>query len=112
MVATVDDAALVVQILRWGTEMGIEDALRAIFAPDFDPDAATTDNPSVGKVLYFGEAVATLVKHDLLDRALLVDLLWVEGIWRQVAPHARFAREESGEPRLYENFEALVATPG
>lgn len=88
--------------------MGVEDAFRAIFAEQFDPEKTATDDPAVGKVLYFGETVATLVKHNLLDRDLISDLLWFEGIWAQVAPHARHARERAGEPRLYENFEALV----
>jgi hypothetical protein len=49
-----------------------------------------------------------MVKHGLLDRGLVVDFLWVEGIWARVEPHARQAREHANEPRLYENFEALV----
>jgi hypothetical protein len=63
----------------------------------------------VAKVLYFCETAATLVKHGLLDRELLLDLLWFEGIWTKVGPHARYARERDNEPRLYENLEALVA---
>jgi hypothetical protein len=61
-------------------------------------------------VLSFGEVAATFVKNDLLDRALLLDTLWMEGLWKRVAPSARAARERDGEPRLYENFEALVAS--
>jgi hypothetical protein len=109
MTATHDDAMLMVQLLRWGTEMGFNDALRVILDDAFDPETAPIDHPSVGTVLYFGEAVATMVKHGLLDRAFLTDLLWVEGIWRRVAPHALKARERAGEPRLFENFEALVS---
>lgn len=106
--ATHEDAMLMVQLLRWGTEMGLEEALRTIFSEDFDPETEAVDSPVVGKVLTFGEALATMVKHGLLDRGLLIDLLWVEGIWARVAPHARRARERANEPRLYENFEALV----
>jgi hypothetical protein len=106
--ATHEDAMLMVELLRWGTEMGLEDALRTIFSEDFDPEGEPMESPVVGKVLTFGEALATMVKHGLLDRGLLVDLLWVEGIWARVEPHARRARERGNEPRLYENFEALV----
>jgi hypothetical protein len=106
--ATHEDAMLMMQFLRWGSEMGLEDSLRAIFSEDFDPEADAMENPVVGRVLTFGEALATMVKHGLLDRALVVDLLWVEGIWSRVEPHALRVRERSGEPRLYENFEALV----
>jgi hypothetical protein len=115
--ATREDAELVVQLLRWGTEMGFDDALRKLFSPDFDPETAPMDNPDVAKVLSFGETVGTLVKHELLDAELVWDLLWIEGIWSKVRRHAVAAREEENEPRLYENFEALVTksaqlTPG
>jgi len=106
--ATHQDAMLMMQFLRWGTEMGLDDALRAIFSEDFDPEKEVMESPVVATVLTFGEAVATMVKHGLLDRGLLVDLLWVEGIWARVEPHARRARDQENEPRLYENFEALV----
>jgi hypothetical protein len=66
------------------------------------------ESPAVGKILTFGEAMATMVKHGLLNRGLVVDLLWVEGIWARIEPHAREARTRDNEPRLYENFEALV----
>jgi hypothetical protein len=106
--ATHEDAMLMMQFLRWGSEMGLEDALRTIFSDEFDPETEAMNSPVVGKVLTFGEALATMVKHGLLDRALVVDLLWVEGIWSRVEPHALRSREHSGEPRLFENFEALV----
>ncbi len=109
MPATHEDAQVVLQLMRWGTEMGLEDALRVIFDEGFDAQAAGEDNPAVGKVLLFGETAATLVKHDVLDKDLFIDLLWVEGIWARVEAHALAARDRASEPRLYENFEALVS---
>jgi hypothetical protein len=108
--ATREDAHLVVQLMRWGTEMGLEDALRLLFSEDFDTTSAEAE-PAVAKTLFFGETVATLVKHDLLDGDLVRDLLWVEGIWERVAEHARAVRAKEDEPRLYENLEALVGVP-
>jgi hypothetical protein len=108
MVATYEDAALVVQIVRWGTEMGLDDAAHAIFADGFDPEAASTDHAAVRKMLTFGETVGTLVKHGVLNRDLVQDLWWVDGSWGRVGPAARRERERLGEPRLYENFEALA----
>jgi hypothetical protein len=32
----------------------------------------------------------------------------VRGMWSKVAPAALRAREATGEPRLYENFESLA----
>ena len=40
MPATKDDANLVMQIVRWGNEMGLTDAVVALLADEFDPEAA------------------------------------------------------------------------
>ena len=106
---TRDDALLLVQLARWGTELGVHDAIAAILADDFDPDSADMGHDeSVRTLLAFGESIATLTKHDLLSAELIADWLWLEGIWARVGPAALRQREKFGEPRLYENFEALV----
>ncbi len=108
MPATYDDANLVMQIVRWGTELGLPDALPAVLSDEFDPDTASGDDPSVQKVLGFGEVVGTFVKQGVLDRDLVMDMWWIEGFWSRVAPVARTQREHFGEPRLWENFEKLA----
>jgi hypothetical protein len=80
-----------------------------IFGPDFDPAAEEAmTNASVRMILTFGESIATLTKHDLLSEELVKDWIWVEGLWARVGPAALRQREAMGEPRLYENFEALA----
>jgi hypothetical protein len=108
MTANHEDAALVMQILRWGAEIGLDEATHEIFAEGFDPEAASADDKAVRTILAFGETVATLVKHKTLDKDLVEDLWWVDGAWARVGPTAKKARERLGEPRLYENFEALA----
>jgi hypothetical protein len=110
MVATYDDAGLIVQLMRWGTEMGLQESLAVLFSDSFDAEDGSKDNPEVRKVLFFGETVGTLVKHDVLDGDLLRDLLWIPGIWAQVDAFALHAREQSGVAALYENFEALASS--
>ena len=46
--------------------------------------------------------------YDLLDRDLVYDWIWVTGAWDRVGPAALRAREQSGAPELFENFEALA----
>src|SRR5579863_2463682 len=104
-----EDALIVIQLSRWGTELGIEGALREIFADGFDASDGSKDNESVAKVLAFGETIGSLVKHNVLDWNLLSDLFWIEGMWRQVAATAKYRRDQTGEARLYEHFEALAA---
>jgi hypothetical protein len=108
---TAEDARLMIQLARWGTTLGIEEVLPSLFDESFDPDTADAmgDRP-VRTMLIFGESVATLVKHGLLSEELVHDWLWIEGIWSRVGPAAIRQRERLGEPRLYENFEALAAT--
>ena len=47
MPATYDDANLVMQIVRWGTEMGLTEAVLSVLADDFDPETARPDDPAV-----------------------------------------------------------------
>jgi hypothetical protein len=107
MTTTRDDGMLMIQIMRWGTEMGLDDALSSIFSEEFDPKGGM-DNPSVRTALAFGETVGALVKHGHLDRDLARDIIWFDGIWARVGHHALAARAQEDEPSLYEHFEAMV----
>jgi hypothetical protein len=108
MPATHDDANLVMQIVRWGTEMGLSDAVMAVLADEFDPETASSDDSFVQKVLDFGEVVGTFVKQGVLDSGLVADMWWMEGLWSRVGPAAERQRAHLGEPRLWENFERLA----
>jgi hypothetical protein len=103
---------LMVQLAQWGTQIGLGDALPEVLGEDFDPDSADIGDPAVRTILQFGESVATLTKHDLLSAELVNDWLWVGGLWDRVGPAALRSREKLGEPRLYENFEALARGVG
>jgi hypothetical protein len=106
--ATRDDANLLVQLAQWGAMINLGEALGAVFSDDFDPETAESHDPPVQTLLAYGETVATLVKNDLLDQGLVLDWLWVQGMWDRVGPAARRARERMGADALYENFEALA----
>jgi hypothetical protein len=108
MPATYEDANLVMQIVRWGTEMGLTDAVLVVLADEFDPETASADDPAVLKVLNFGEVVGTFVNQGVLDRGLVLDMWWMAGLWSRVGPAAGRQREHLGEPRLSENFEKLA----
>lgn len=104
-----EDAALLVQLAQWGTNLGIQEAMRTVFADEFDPETATDQDDAVSRLLTFGETIATLTKNDLLDTALVLDWLWIAGLWAQVGPAALKARAKLGVPQMYENLEALAA---
>jgi hypothetical protein len=100
-----------IQLAQWGTSLGLERLMPQLFAEGFDAEAADAmDDDAVRIVLMLGESIGTLTKHDLLSAELVHDWLWIEGLWARVGPAALRAREKFGEPRLYENFEALAKT--
>ena len=108
MPATYDDANLVVQLLRWGADMDLGDAIGQILSDEFNAETADANEPPSRTILHFAETLATFVKQGVLDRGLVEDLLWIDGMWARVGPAALRHREKLGEPRLYENFEALT----
>ena len=82
MAADKADAALLVQLAQWGTMMGLDAAVTAVFDDGFDSETASTeDNVHVRTVLQFGETLGTLTKHGVLDTELVTDWLWVAGLW-------------------------------
>ncbi len=107
---TREDAQLMIQIAQWGTALGIEEAMPGVFADSFDPQTADAMTDSaVRKLLNYCESIGALTKHGLLNRQLIDDWLWIEGLWARLGPAALKLRAQLGEPRLYENFEALAA---
>ena len=106
-----EDAKLLVSLAQWGTALGLDEAVSALWRNDFDPEAGSVSDRHVRCVLQFGETIGTLVKNELLNRDLVLDWLWVAGMWGRVGPAAVKERERHGEPRLYENFEALATWP-
>ena len=106
---TREDAQLMVQLAQWITALGFEERMPELLADDFDPETAeVADNAAVRVCLMIGESIGTLTKHNLLSTELVYDWLWVRGLWDRVGPAALRVREKFGEPRLYENFEALA----
>ena len=109
MTETQEEARLMIELSRWGTDMGLEEALAALFVPGTDTKVGADDDPNVRKVLWFFEFVGALVKRDAISLAFVRDVWWVDGIWPLVKGHVQQAREGSGEATLYEHFEAMVS---
>jgi hypothetical protein len=102
------DATMLIQLAQWGTAMGLEDAMLTVMADDFDPESADANDKLIARVLMYGETIGTLTKNGLLDADLVLDWLWMQGVWERLGPAARKVREKYDEPTLYENFEALA----
>jgi hypothetical protein len=106
---TREDATLLIQINQWMAMSGVNEQMPKLFAEGFDPQTAEPNDEPVRLALGTFETIGTLVKHGLLSGELVKDWMWIEGIWKRVGPAAMRARTDAGEPRLYENFEALAA---
>jgi hypothetical protein len=107
-----EDGALLVQLSQWGSAMGLEEAMHAVWADDFDPEGASAEDILVSRLLNWGETIGTLTKNGLIDTDLVLDWLWMSGVWARVGPAARKQRDKHGVQALYENFEALAAKQG
>jgi hypothetical protein len=107
-IPTQEDGKMLIELAQLGQSYGLMDAMPVIFAEDFDPDDADVTDAPVRTVLAYCELIGTLVKHDLISAELVHDYLWLAGLWARVGPAARRQRKTLGEPRLYENFEALA----
>jgi hypothetical protein len=115
---TRDDAQLVVQLAGVGAQLELGKANSFIWSEEFIADYAEfkkefpPGSKELGRVNTLAgwyETVATLVKHGLLHEELVQDWLAIGMTWKRLEPILLGMREESGEPRLYENFEALAA---
>src|SRR3954452_6940350 len=109
MAGTHEEATLLMRVAQYATGVGFQEGTKAIFAEHFNPEAVDARDPHIYPILTVGEMLGTFVKNDLLSRELVLDLFWVSGLWARVGPAALKAREGAGEPRLFENFEALAA---
>jgi len=108
MAGSREDATLIVELAKWGAMIGLTDASRTIYSDGFDPESADALDTPIQTLLLWNETIGTLVKNDLLDRDLVLDWLWVSGVWERVGPAALRARAEAGSPELWANFEALA----
>ena len=117
--ATREDAQLITQIMSTPVAERAMDGMDVLFGYDKPPtyDQFVKDHPrgsegyrAVNAVLMINETIGTFVKNGLLDRGLVDDLLWVQGAWQRCKNIALHFRKESGEPRIYENFEWLATT--
>ncbi len=116
MKATHEDATLLVQLAQLGATRDI-DAADWLNSERFDPDYETfvAANPpgsegfrTTVRIAQHYELIGSLWKHGLLNEELLFDTYLVTLLWDRMKGFVLGQREQLGEPRLGENFEALA----
>jgi hypothetical protein len=114
---TREDAQLVVQLGMLFAQSGAREGAAWIwsdgFVSDYDEFKAkyppgSTEFGHVMAAAGFYETIGTLWKHKLISEELLFDWLTTEPIWNRMRPILLGFREGMGEPRLFENFEAMA----
>ena len=116
-VPTYYDAALLVQLAQWRSLSGTDDALNWMWSEEFNADYAafvqkyppgSEGSAKASKIGAWYETVGTLYKHGLLNEALLFDWLAVGLVWERFKDIVLETRKQTGDAKMYENFEALA----
>lgn len=114
---TPEDAALVLQLARWSTELGMTEALSFLWADDFPTtfQAFRSGHPGGSRgdeqfltICRFYETVGALWRHDLINERLLFDWLAIALVWERLEAVAIGHRSERANETLWENFEAMA----
>lgn len=114
---THDDAMVLIQMFRLGTEGKINKAYQFLWSDDYIQDyqeflkkypVGSKEHGFVGQICGWYETVAAFWQNGLIHENLIEGTLWISGIWGRVGDFALGNRERLGDPRLYENFEELA----
>ena len=114
---TYEDAHIMLELAQWGTTLGLPEILNWIWSDAFlsDYEAFTKKYPQgseefrkVVDILSWYETLGTLYKNGLFNKKLLYDWLLIGPHWKRLENFALGQRQERGNDRLYENFEALA----
>lgn len=114
---THQDATLMIQLAQWATASGLSEAQGWMWSDQFTPDYAeftkqfppdTEGSIKVMKICTYLETLGTLWKHGLLNEELIFDWVAVSMVWERIKNIPLGLRQDFGNPRLFENFEALA----
>jgi hypothetical protein len=114
---THQDANIMLQLLQVWAALDISDAVGWVWSGEFIPEfaefvkkypAGTEEYRDASKVCMYLESVGALYKHGLFSEELLFDWVAVDVVWERIKGFALGLREGAGDPRLYENFEAMA----
>jgi len=114
---TYQDANILLKLMKLSTMAGLSAATNWMWSDQFILDyedfikkypVGSEEYGKVSKICGHYETIGTLWKHKLINEELLFDWLAVDLVWNRVKGIALGVRQESGEPRIFENFEAMA----
>ena len=114
---TYEDANIMLQLARWGAELNLNKAYRFVWGDKYIDEydefikkypRGSKEFAYVAQVCGWYETLAALWVNGLLNEKLISDWVLVSGIWERVKGFALGQRENVGDARLFEHFEALA----
>lgn len=114
---THQDAMVMLNIMQWAALADLESASRFIWGDKYIKEfeefvkkypPGTKEYSRVLRFCGYYETIGTLWKNELLNEDLLFDWLLIKPSWDRVSGFTLGLRAETGEKRMFENFEALA----
>ena len=114
---TYQDATLLIQLAQWGAASGALEAANWMWSDQFVPDYAkfvekyppgSEGFANASRICNYMETIGTLYKQGLFNEELLFDWLAVDLLWDKMKGFALGWREQTGDAKIYENFEAMA----
>ncbi len=114
---TYEDANVMLQLSRWAAQVGLEDASTFIWSDNFEEDYeafkkkypwGSQEQMYATRVCTVFETMAALWVNGLLNQKLISDWSAVDMVWDRIKNYALGVREQTGNPKIYEHFEALA----
>jgi len=113
---TREDADILLRLAQLSALLNLPAAANFVWSDDFPTDFArfrdkfpsgkrSEEEGLLRRYLAYHETAGTLYRNGLFSGDLLFDWLAVSAAWDRVKGYALGAREEMGDPRLFENFE-------
>ncbi len=114
---TYEDATIMLQLARLGAESGNPKAFSFMWSDKFEVEfatfqekypAGTKGDRYISQVCGWFETLGALWVNGLLNEKLISDWIDADRVWQRVKGYALGIRELSGNPKIYEHFEALA----
>jgi hypothetical protein len=107
------------QLAQWAAVSGVYEATNWLWSDQYIADYAkfvekyppgSEEHANASQICGWHETLGTLYKHGLFNEELLFDWLAVRLVWDRIEGFALGVREQLGNPKIYENFEAMAKT--
>ena len=114
---TYEDARIMLELARWAAEAGNTKATSFIWSKKYITDfeafqekypVGSKEDRYINQICGWFETIGALWVNGLLNEKLIGDWVAVNMVWERVKDYALGIRAQTGNPAIYEHFEALA----